>query len=198
LPKVLAPLHARHPNLLLTVEVVRPPEIATVLKSGQLEALLGTLPLHAPEIEFEPLFDSPLKIVVSSKHRWAAQGCSPGLDSQELAKEPCLLPNRSDPTRHLIDRYFAAANIVLNGIADLDSIDLIKEILIHGIGMSILPDWAVKDELGAGLLAAFPPGRRHLRQCWGLLRLRGRPVTPIGSSFQVFCSEAAKSLQSTN
>jgi LysR family transcriptional regulator, low CO2-responsive transcriptional regulator len=195
LPAVLGRLQVQQPNLLLTAKVVRPSEIATSLETGELEVVVGTAPDRAPEIDFTPLFDAPLKIVVSSKHRWALQGCAP---PKELAKEPCLLPNKSDPTRHLIDRYFAAANIVINGIADIESLDVIREILRQGFGMSILPDWVVKDELAAGILAGFSPGRRHLRQSWGLLRFRGRTVTSIENSFQILCAEAAKSLQSAD
>jgi DNA-binding transcriptional LysR family regulator len=175
--------------------MVRPSEVETVLQNGELEILLGSLPCRAADIEFTPIFEGSLKIVVSSTHRWAAQGCAP---AKELAKEPCLLTDRSHPTRQIIDRYFAIDNIVVNGIADIESLDVIKDILSHGFGMSILPDWVVKDELKAGVLAGFPPGRRHLRQSWGLLRLRSRPVTPIECSFQRLCAEAAKSLQTAD
>jgi len=195
LPKVLAKLKEQNPNLLLRAKVVRPSEIATSLKTGELEVVLGPLPVHAPELEFTTLFDSPLSIVVSATHRWAVQGCVP---TRELAKEPCFLPDKFHPTRQLIDRYFAAENIVLNGIGDIESLDVIKEMLRHDFGMSILPYWLVKDELEAGLLAKFPPGRRHLRQSWGLLRLRSRPASSIECSFHLLCAEAAKSLQSAN
>jgi DNA-binding transcriptional LysR family regulator len=195
LPTTLARLQVQHPNLLLTAKAVRPSEVAASLKLGELEIVVGSYPRRAPEMEFTPLFDAPLEIVVSSTHRWAVQRSVP---AGELAKEPCFLPNKFDPTRELIDRYFAAANIVINGVADIESMDVIKEILRRGFGMSILPDWVVKDELEGGLLAGFPPGRRHLRQSWGLLRLRGRPVSAAENSFQVLCVHAAKSFQSAN
>jgi LysR family transcriptional regulator, low CO2-responsive transcriptional regulator len=195
LPLLLARLKAQFPNLLLTAKIVRPSEITASLKTGELEILLGSQVRVAPEIEFTPLFDSPLEIVVSSTHRWAARRHAP---ANELAKEPCLLPDKFHPTRQLIDRYFAADNIVINGIADIESLDVIKEMLRHGFGMSILPEWMIRDELEAGILAAFPVGRRHLRQSWGMLRLRGRQVTSVENAFQVMCAEAFKSLQSAN
>jgi DNA-binding transcriptional LysR family regulator len=195
LPSVLARLREEHPSLLVTAKAVRPLEVATCLETGELELVVGSLPSRASQLDFTPLFDAPLQIVVSSKHRWAARQSAP---SKELAKEPCLLPNKSHPTRHLIERYFADDDIVLNGIAEIDSLEVIKEMLRHGFGMSILPDWVVKDELKAGTLAGFSPGRRRLRQSWGLLRLRGRPITSIENSFHVLCIEAAKSFQSVN
>jgi DNA-binding transcriptional LysR family regulator len=148
--------------------VVRSSEITSSLENGELEVIVAPQPIHASEIEFTPLFDAPLVIIVSSTHRWAAQACVP---AKELPKEPCLLPDKSHPTRHLIDRYFADDDVVLNGIAEIDTLEVIKEMLRRGFGMSILPDWVVKEELAAGLLVSFAPGRRHLRQSWGLLRL---------------------------
>ena len=166
-----------------------------MLRNRELEIVVAPKPTPAREFEFTYLFETPMRIVVSSAHRWAVQGSVP---ARELAKEPCLLPGKSHPTRQLIENYFASDNVVINGIAEIDSVDVIKEMVRHGFGMTILPDWAVKDELKAGILAGFPPGRRHLRQSWGLLRLRDRPVTSIESSFELLCAEAAKSLQSGN
>ena len=192
LPAVLARLKEHHPNLLLTAKVVRSSEIATRLKTGDLDIILGSLPDHAPEIKFTPWFEATLGIVVGSAHRWAAQGTAP---AKELAKEPCFLPERSHPTRQLIDRYFAAYNMVMNGKPYIESLDVIKEFLRRGFGMSILPDWVVKDEMKAGLLTGIPPGRKRLRQTWGLMCLRSHSVSPIENTFQVLCAEAAKSLQ---
>jgi DNA-binding transcriptional LysR family regulator len=190
LPLVLARIQQQHPNCLITAKVVQPSEIQPSLEAGELHVVVGSPSTRAAEIEFTPLLDAVLQIVVSSTHRWAARKCAP---ARELAKEPCLLPGKSHPTRHLVDRYFASDDVVLNGIAEIDSLVVIKEMLRHGFGMSILPDWLVKEELASGILTGFPPGRRHLRQSWGLLRLRGRPIASIENSFQLLCAEAAKS-----
>jgi DNA-binding transcriptional LysR family regulator len=167
--------------------------IGNSLKTGMLEIALGPHPMEAPELKFTLLFEATLQIVVSAAHRWAVQG---HVTAKELAKEPCYLPDTSHPTRHLIDGYFAAQNIVVNAVSDIESLEVIKEILRQGFGMSILPNWVVEEELKAGIFIAFPTGRRQLRQSWGLLRLRGRPVTAIENSFQILCAEATKSWQS--
>jgi DNA-binding transcriptional LysR family regulator len=117
---------------------------------------------------------------------------------RELATAPCFLPDKSHPTRHLKDGYFAARNTVIDGISKIESIEIIKEMLRQGFGRSIMPNWVVKKELQAGICTAFPPGQRRLQQSWGLLRLRGRPVTATENRFQILCAEATKSLQSAH
>jgi DNA-binding transcriptional LysR family regulator len=192
-PLVLTQLRQQFPRMLVSARTVRASEMAACLAAGELEIIVAPALLHAPEQEFTPLFESTLQIVVSAKHRWAVDGSVP---FKEIPKEPCFLPDKTHATRRVIDQYFAADKVVLNGVAEIDNLDVIRETLKHGIGMSILPDWLVKEDLAAGALVGFPPGRRRLRQSWGFLRSVGRPITSIESSFQILCAEAVKSLQS--
>jgi DNA-binding transcriptional LysR family regulator len=156
-----------------------------------LEIILGNHPTHTPEIEFTPLSDSPLFIVLSASRRWAGRGC---VSSEELAKEPCFLPEKSHPTRHFIIGHLATQNIVINGVVHIESLEAIKEMLRPGFGVSMLRAWLVKVEINAGNLAGFPPGRKSLRQPWGLSRLRGPPATGIENSFHVQCALRPRNL----
>lgn len=191
LPRVLTDMRRQYPRLIFSAAVVPPREMAAALEKGDLEFVVGEPPHKLPQIEFTHLFDSPLRIVVSSSHPWAGRG---RMSANELAQEPCLLTNKSDPTRRLIDRYFAGEKIRMNQIAEIESFDAIKALVLQGFGMSILPDWVVKEELAAGLLTAFAAGRRHLTQSWGLLRWQGRPASSVENSFRLSCLAAAKSL----
>ena len=188
LPAVFHRARQEHPRLRITARVVRPWEVVANLAHEPLDIVLGEPQKTVPEIAFAPLFESPLRIVVAAAHCWAERGrITPG----ELAKEPCLLTSKPHPTRQVVDRYFAAQEIELNTIAEMDSFDAIKELVKAGTAISVLPLWVVQDELTAGVLAAFPPGRRALTQCWGLYRWRSRPVTAVENSFRVLCEEAA-------
>jgi DNA-binding transcriptional LysR family regulator len=192
LPLVLHHARTRHPRLHLTARVVRPWEMVDALANGQLDLVIGEPQKTKPEISFTPLFESPLRILAGREHRWAIKGkITPG----ELAKEPCILTDKAHPTRLLIDRYFAADEIELNAIAEIDSFDAIKELVKTGSAISILPLWVMKDELASGVLTDFPPGRRALLQTWGLYRWRSHPVTSVENSFRVLFQEAAAKLQ---
>jgi DNA-binding transcriptional LysR family regulator len=188
LPAVLSQASQQHRHLRITARVVRPWETVANLADGELDIILGEPQKTIPEIAFAPLFESHLQIIVGADHRWAKQGrITPG----ELAKEPCLLTSKSHPTRQLIDRYFFAENIEMNAIAEIDSFDAIKELVKSGIGISVLPQWAIQEELATGVLIAFPPGRRTLNQTWGIYRWKSRPVTRVENTFHVLCGAAA-------
>jgi len=191
LPPVLTDMRHQYPRLIFSAAVVHPWEMAVTLEKGDLEFVVGEPPHKLPQIEFTHLFDSPVRIVVSSCHPWAVRG---RMSLDELAREPCLLTNKSNPTRRLIDRYFAVEKIRMNQIAEIESFDAIKALVIQSIGMSMLPDWVVKEELAAGVLTAFAPGRRRLTQSWGLLRWQGRPMSSVEHSFRLSCIAAAKTL----
>jgi len=154
--------------------------------------VLGEPQKTVPEIAYAPLFESPLRIVAAAAHRWAERG---RITAGELAKEPCLLTSKAHPTRQMIDRYFAAEQIEMNAVAEMDSFDAVKELVKAGTAISVLPLWVVQDELAAGVLTAFPPGRRALTQSWGLYRWRSRPITAVENSFRVLCEAAAIALR---
>ena len=99
---------------------------------------------HDPEIDFTPLFETPWQIVVPAPHRWISEHRIP---ANELAKEPCLLPERSSPARALIDRHFAREKIVLNCVAEVEYLETVKELLRAGMGIGILPSWIVEEEV---------------------------------------------------
>ena len=191
LPPVLTSMRRQHPRLIVSATMVHPREVALALEKGDLEFVVGEPPHKLPQIEFTHLFDSPLRIVVSSSHRWAVRG---RMSPDELEKEPFLATHKSHPTRSLLEGYFAREKITMNRIAEIESFDAIKALIVQGFGMSLLPDWVVKEELAAGVLAAFAPGRRRLTQSWGLLRWQGRPITSVENSFRLSCLAAAKTL----
>ncbi len=194
LPLVLSQARQAHPRLRFTTRVVRPWEAVASLANEELDLVLGESQKTIPEIAFTTLFEDSLRVVVAASHRWAARGrIAPG----ELAREPCLLTSKSHPTSRLIERYFAAEQIELNAIAEMDSFDGIKELVKDGTAISVLPLWVVQDDLAAGVLAEFPPGRRALTQAWGLYRWRSRPVAVVENSFRVLCEAAAGNMIKT-
>jgi DNA-binding transcriptional LysR family regulator len=189
LPGALVELRRHYPRLLVGVKTISPGREADALRGGELDCVIGEEPFGIGELDFTPLFRGDLQVVVPSSHRWASRQQVP---VAELAREAWLLPERPSDTRALIERYFLRDKTTLNCVAEVETLETIKELIKAGFGIGILPSWMVEEEISQGSLRALPPGGRELRQTWGLLRWKGRPMDVVEATFRTLCVKAAK------
>lgn len=185
---VLAKLHKEYPRLLLRIEPLDATEPRALLERNAADLVLGEKPRRDDRFEFMPLEESPLHIVVAPAHPWAAAG---QVSHADLARQSFVLGGDANGLRKLTDEYFAEDQIVLNVVSESDSVTVIKEFVKQGWGASVLPAWAVQDELKDGSLVALAPGRRRLVQTWGLWHWRGRPLNRLESTFVNLCKAEA-------
>lgn len=189
LPFILVDLRRQHPRLMLISKTAAPGADADSLARGELDFVLCESPPANPNLEFTALFQSPLQIIVPAAHRWLAGETIP---PDELCREPCILPERQSSSRGLVERHCAREKTSLNVVAEAQDFETIKELIKAGYGIGVLPVWMVREEVAAGQLRALPLGRRELRQTWGLLRSRHRPMDAVEVAFQRACLKSAR------
>ena len=90
---------------------------------------------------------------MQSEHRLADR---PELRLTELRGEPFIAFERDIPTRKAIDRILRTRRISVARSMEFDNIETIKRSVEAGLGISILPDAAVANEVRAGSLRAIP------------------------------------------
>ena len=94
---------------------------------------------------------------------------------------------------HILLRYKTALNI----LGEIESLETIKQLIKAGLGVGILPEWMVKEEIAAGQLRILPLASPELRQRWGLLRWRQRrPMDALECAFRNLCIKAGKEITS--
>jgi DNA-binding transcriptional LysR family regulator len=189
LPFILVDLRRQHPRLMLTVKTIAPALEPERILHGELDFVLCEAPPANPNLDFTPLFQSPLQIIVPSAHRWLAGQPIP---PDELCREPFLLPERQSSSRGLIERHCAREKISLNVVAEAQDFETLKELVKAGYGVGLLPAWLVREEIAAGALRALPLPGRELKQTWGLVRGRHRPMDTVECAFQRACVKSAK------
>jgi DNA-binding transcriptional LysR family regulator len=186
LPRVLTELRQEHPHLLIEMLHWSSEAPISFIEANRVELLVGEKTQFEHEIDFIPLLDCRYHLIVPRDHAWAKLGHAVRL---ELPKEPCILGRKQSPGRRLIEKYFAVENITLNIIAEIENPEVIKEMVGAGLGFGILPECFVRAELAAGSLVSLPPGKRDLRQSWGLIQRQGKRLKPIESRFtELLCS----------
>jgi len=174
LPPLLRRMRARYPELELVVVTGNSPEIAAAVASNELDVGLVTLPVTGRQLMVTPLLLDPLVAVGPPTQEWPARG---GLTAAELARHPLIVYERGGTIRRVIDGWFRRGGARPRVVMELGNEEAIKKLVGAGLGVSVSPAMAVRDEVRSGALRMrllSPPLVRRL----GVVRRRDKPGTP--------------------
>jgi DNA-binding transcriptional LysR family regulator len=162
LPHIIARLQANYPQIRPTITIHNTKEITDLVKTYQLDIGLieGNLPdnrLHS-EIVAEDL----MSIVASPKHRLLGRR----ITMADLADETWILREKGSGTREAAENLFESLKFAPPRIMEFGSIQIIKESVEAGLGISLLSNWAIRKELANGYMGAIDvkglPFKRNL------------------------------------
>jgi DNA-binding transcriptional LysR family regulator len=103
--------------------------------------------------------------VVPADHPWCGRR---RLMPEDLAEQPLVLYERQSRATDLILRALLADGVFARIAMEIDHLGAAKEMVQAGLGISVLPEWAVREEVAAGRLAALSLGKTGLWRTWGL------------------------------
>ena len=175
LPPVLAEYSKKYPQVELTITSGTIQEVATQMWSGSLDLALVVLPLAAPEFKKVVLFEESFVAVVPSRLRVAG---GRRFHISELAQERFVLHRRDQNTRKMIDRFFFKHKITPRVAIELAETEAIKEMVVRGLGVSILPASAFPTARHSTGLKTYAIDDPDLKRTLALVYLRGKPLRP--------------------
>lgn len=168
-----------HPQVNVRLEYKRTDEIYAACVAGILQLGIVAFPQPRAQLEVVPLWHDRLVFVCSPEHRLADR---PELRLTELRGEPFIAFERDIPTRKAIDRILRTRRISVARSMEFDNIETIKRSVEAGLGISILPDAAVANEVRAGSLRAIPIKAGHLIRPIGAILRRGSLLSPAAQA----------------
>jgi len=133
LPPALAAIRDRHPDMEIKVKVALSGELANSLKSGEIDAAIATEPdteiegLRQTSIGVEPL------VIIAPAH---VEKLNLG---PKLREHPFIWFSRRTWAGKQIERRLLERGIVVNPIAEVESLDAVAAFVRHGLGISIVP-----------------------------------------------------------
>jgi LysR family transcriptional regulator, nitrogen assimilation regulatory protein len=142
-------------------------------------ALSNGLPPNAPRLCSQRLAVERLFAISAPG---ALVGGPEGVTLAALTDAPLLLPSARNPVRGPIDSATATLGATNVRVAEIDSVTLLKDLARAGRGTAILPFGAVKNEVKAGLLAAWPIIGPEIQCDLNLVHLVDRPPTRVAAA----------------
>lgn len=187
LPEWLRAFQARLPKLAVSITTDVTDQIAKELIGGGLD-----IGLIEGELDDEPrlaglnLDEIDQLLIVGRDHALFGQSSVPvtALDGLAFIARP-----RKSHSRQWFDRTLRRAGIVPRVVAELDTPEAIKQAVIAGVGVALLPAYAVRYEVRAGLVSAIPITGVALRRALRLVWRADEPFSAVTRAFLTYLSE---------
>jgi DNA-binding transcriptional LysR family regulator len=178
LPGALARLRADLPQI--SVRVLAGDSAATAARvlAGEADAGLVTTAAADPRLLSLPLYRDPVVAV-------GPPGSPPRLSLSELAARPLCLYARGTGFRAFVDELLAAAGLFPEPVAEVESLEALRELAAAGLGFTLLP--ASVAAAGRAPRVQVPELAGHARTV-ALLRRADRPPHPAFAAFHAACA----------
>lgn len=182
---ILQAARERHAGIRLKLVESHSGYLREWLQAGRLD--LSILFASASEAGFEqrPLLEERLVLVTSAGDAPARQRVT----LRSLAHRPMVLPGRDHGLRRIIDAACTRAGVVLNVVAEIDSLPNIKKSVEAGFASTILSPGAVSEEVAAGRLALAAIGPPAIARKVVCATSVTRPTTPACAAMVALISD---------
>lgn len=183
-PALFKAFRREHPDVEVKLTPGTTPRLIRQLRSGQADLGLVTLPVDDPSLVSVPVMREELLLVTAAQHPLARKRV---VTPRDLVRQPFVLFESSSASRGTIERFFQQAQIEPKVVTETENVEIIKELVKIGMGLSIIPYQAVAREVRAGQLScARIAGQQLVRETgWVYPRLHRipRPVQEMMRTF---------------
>ena len=182
-PRLIGEFRKKNPAIKATLRISGSRLIADEVKSGALDLGVVGAKWNDSDLSWTQIYNDNLSLVVNSRHRWAGKK---EVSPEMLLDEPFILREVASGTRKAFDQILHGAGYKvaqLKEVAEMGSTSAVKEAIKAGLGVSILSDMAVAEEVAYGLLAKVRLKDITMERPFYLISRKNRELSPVASVF---------------
>jgi len=183
-PALLAEVRRIHPSLDLKITVGSAERSIAMLRSGAGDLGLLTLPVEAGDLVSVPVLEEELLLITYAAHPLAQR---PQITPADLHKQPFILFETGSITRRLVEEFFTREHIEAQIVMETENVEIIKAMVRHGLGISIIP-WqaAAADVRTKQLFCSRIAGHSIVRQTGWLYPKMSRLPRTVTEVLRIF------------
>ncbi|KXS45126.1 MAG: LysR family transcriptional regulator [Candidatus Frackibacter sp. T328-2] len=144
LPEIIKDFQTKYQNIELPFIIDNTSVIEEMILNNKIDLALVEGPIKNTEITIKPFFDDQMIIICSPQHKWAKKEL---IEPSEIEEEEFITREKGSGTREVIENTLAKFNLSYQPKYILNNIEAIKKSVEANIGISILPEIAVKKEI---------------------------------------------------
>ena len=189
LPELIAEFKGRCPECHIHVVLNYALQLRRMILANELDlGIMGSdqRSLREPGLLEQPLIRDEIVVVVDSGHRWAERK---SVGARELPEEKLIMPPRTSLTRQIVDRTLEKKGLALTVEYEISRTSLIKRMVEHKLGVSLLCRSEIRRETQAGWLCGIPLAGVQIPRRVVVVYHRDKPLSPALRMFIGFLDE---------
>ena len=179
IPYYLSSFLKNNNDIELEMDVTNKTKVIKALKNNEVDfAFVSVLPKDL-EIESELLIENKLQLIGNSDIKQNSK-----IDFLTIVSQSPLISREiGSATRIAMEEYISRNNIQPKMKITLTSNEAVKQAVIAGIGVSIMPIIGLKNELDKGNLTIIKAKGLPIITNWRLIWLKGKKMSPVATAF---------------
>ncbi len=179
MPYFLTDFLKKHEGIELIMDVTNKAQVVESLEKNEVDfSLVSVLPLHL-QLCKEPLMENKLFVVANS-----AQQYTTAISPQGLLEElPLIYREQGSGTRYVMEQFINANNLAVKKKMELTSNEAVKQAVLAGLGVSIMPLIGIRSELASGELQIIPIEGFPIKSTWYLVWQEGKAFSPVSAQY---------------
>ena len=185
MPQLIPLLHKHAPKMPLLIQENFTARLGELLKNGDLDLIVLSLPYAEPGIATQAVYDEPFRVVMPADHAWAKKARIPAAD---LCRENLLLLSSGNCFRDQVLQTCSgmqrATNDSMQQSLEGSSLETIRHMVASGVGITVLPSSAAEAKTAENRLTAVRPfappvPSRRVALAWRRIFPRPRAVETV-------------------
>ncbi len=169
-----------HPKTRVRLECLHPRQVVETVVQDEADLGVLSYPPANRALSVVPLRSDPIVFVCPPHHRLARRRT---LAATDLNGEPFVAFDADLSIRKAIDRALRKRNAKASVVMEFDNVETIKQAIINGAGVSLLPAPTIVKEVGIRTLSAVPLNIPELTRPVAAIHRRNKLLTPAVARF---------------
>lgn len=175
-----ADLQEQLPHVKLEVDYLRPEKVYEAVAEDRVDIGLVSYPESTRDIAVIPWREEEMVVAMAPSHRLAGLTC---IEPADLKGTDFISFDEDLPIARQIARYLRSADVTVNAAMHFDNIQTIKEAVMLGSGISLVPRRILAAELADRRISAVPLAEPGLFRPLGIIHRRRKKFHRAAQAF---------------
>lgn len=189
LPLLISKFKKQYPRVALNIIRAERSKTLALVLDREVEFGIVSLPVKDPRLHIEIVHEDKLVLVVPAGHPLTTLE---SVTLSDASKHGFLVP-KEGRRRELIDHLFVQNKTARRITMELDSSELLKRLIVAGLGISFLPHINVVDEIKQGLVQAIDVEGVNIPRDLAIISRHDIPLSRAGNAFFTFATGTVRS-----